>query len=69
MVDEAILNPDEVFEDELGFVVHKIIIDPISEKKYLLRVFYQETSDEVEVISAYKTRKITKYWRGNFNED
>ncbi len=68
-VENALNNPDEAYENEIGFVVHKIITDDINNKKYLLRIFYERTDNEIEVISVYKTSKIKKYWKGARNED
>ena len=64
LVIDALSNPDESFENEIGYVVHKIIVDHQTSKEYLLRVFYLIREGSIEVISAYKTSKLSKYWRG-----
>lgn len=59
----ALDTPDESFGNEMGLVVHKIMENTSISKKYLLRVFYFKRENELEIISAYKTSKIEKYWR------
>jgi len=34
-------------------------------KEYLVRVFVDAGHDQMEVVTAYKTSKIEKYWREN----
>lgn len=36
---------------------------PEAEKTYLLRVFVDIDRDPAEVVSAYRTSKVAKYWR------
>ncbi|MFQ5979582.1 MAG: DUF4258 domain-containing protein [Candidatus Heimdallarchaeota archaeon] len=64
LVQTVLRNPDGSFENEIGFVAHKILIDRATSKQYLLRVFYKMRNEEIEVISAYKTSRISKYLRG-----
>ena len=68
-IKEAIKNPDEQFHNQMGMVVHKILKHDESHDKFLLRVFYKDEEDTILIISAYKTTKIEKYWKGDFNED
>ena len=68
-IKEAIKNPDEKFQNEIGNVVHKVLKDDESRKEYLLRIFYKEEEGRILIISAYKTSKIEKYWKGAKNED
>ncbi len=68
-IKNAIKNPDEHFHNQIGKVVHKIQNDDESQEKYLLRIFYKEEEDRIIIISAYRTSKIEKYWKGEFNED
>jgi hypothetical protein len=35
----------------------------IPEKDYLIRVFIDTDREPVEVVTAYRTTKIEKYWR------
>lgn len=41
----------------------------IKEKEYLLRVVYEEREDIHEVITAYLTSQITRYWEEERDED
>ncbi|UCE13550.1 MAG: DUF4258 domain-containing protein [Candidatus Heimdallarchaeota archaeon] len=68
-IKEAITNPDEQLPNEIGKVAHKVLNDNTTPEKYLLRVFYKEEEDRIFVISAYKTVKIEKYWKGESHED
>ncbi len=63
-IKEAIKNPDEQFHNQIGKIVHKILNDDESQEKSLLRIFYKEEEDRILIISAYKTSKIEKYWKG-----
>ncbi|MHA1974233.1 MAG: DUF4258 domain-containing protein [Candidatus Hodarchaeales archaeon] len=66
---DAIAQPDEQYSNSLGRVIHKLLINDDSKEECLLRVFYKEDNDSITIISAYKTSKIKKYWKGEFNED
>lgn len=68
-IKEGIKNPDEKFQIEIGNVVHKVLKDDESREEYLLRIFYKEEEGRILIISAYKTSKIEKYWKGAKNED
>ena len=68
-IKEAIKNPDEHFNNQIGTVIHKILNEDEFQEKCLLRVFYKEDEDRIVIISAYKTSKIEKYWKGEMNED
>ena len=68
-ITEAIKNPDERFSNQIGMVVHKILNENEFKERCLLRVFYKKEEDSIVVISAYKTSKIEKYWKGEMNED
>jgi hypothetical protein len=37
-------------------------------KKYLLRVIADKVGPDWLIITVYKSSKIKKYWRGDFNE-
>ncbi len=68
-IEESINKPDEKFHNQVGMIIHKIQIDHESQEKCLLRVFYKEDEDRIVIISAYKTSKIKKYWKGEISED
>lgn len=61
-VSEALAKPDQVIEGKKGRkIAHKIT--SLKNKEYLLRIVYTEQRDFVEVITAYLTTRIDKYWR------
>jgi len=43
-------------------IVQNIYYDKIEKKEMLLRVIGFEVSEKFEVITVYKTSKISKYW-------
>lgn len=40
----------------------------LGEKEYLLRVVYEE-GEKIEVVTAYLTSQIKRYWKEDNNED
>jgi hypothetical protein len=60
-IDDAITNPAQVVE---GYgnrkVAQKKLI--LGDKKYLLRVVYEETEEVYIVVTAYLTSQIDRYW-------
>ena len=38
-------------------------------KEYLLRVIYEEREDMYEVVTAYLTSQIERYWKGGEDEN
>ena len=40
--------------------------DKFENKKMLLRIIGERSADNFYVITAYKTSKINKYWKGEF---
>ncbi|MFX0114078.1 MAG: hypothetical protein ACFFB3_05990 [Candidatus Hodarchaeota archaeon] len=61
IVESALRGSDETFDNEIGFVAHKLIVLPPSSKQYLLKISYQLSEQEIEVISVYRTSQIEKY--------
>jgi len=61
-IEEAITNPMQVVE---GYgnrkVAQKKLI--IGDKKYLLRVVYEETEEVYIIVTAYLTSQIDRYWK------
>ena len=63
VVKDAILNPSEVVQGYGGrTVAHKHL--EINEKKFLLRVVYEESENALTVITAYLTTQIDRYSKG-----
>jgi hypothetical protein len=60
-IDDAITNPAQVVE---GYgnrkVAQKMLI--LGDKKYLLRVVYEETEEVYIIVTAYLTSQIDRYW-------
>jgi hypothetical protein len=60
-IEEAITNPMQVVE---GYgnrkVAQKKLI--LGDKKYLLRVVYEETEEVYIIVTAYLTSQINRYW-------
>jgi hypothetical protein len=56
--------PEQTEEQRLGRCVYqRRVADPVEEKMYLLRIFVDVDRAPAEVVSAYRTSKVAKYWR------
>ena len=67
LVRKALSEPEETFSiSESRAVFHFRFTE--KEKTYLLRVIADKVGSEWQVITAYKSSKIKKYWRGDFYE-
>ena len=56
-------NQQQKLHSQKGCViVQNIYFDKMEKKEMLLRVTGFETSEKFEVITVYKTSKISKYW-------
>ena len=66
MVKAVISQPEQRWEIRKGRMLFqsRITIGSL-QKQYLLRVFVDTDRSPPEVVTAYKTSKIEKYWRGN----
>jgi hypothetical protein len=56
-------NPQQIIPAAGGLKVYQSQMDFGSGKIYLLRVIVDENVSPAMVITAYRTRKIEKYWR------
>ncbi len=64
---ETINSPDQTVGGYGGrMVAHKKY--RIGDKEYLLRVVYEE-GEKIEVVTAYLTSQIKRYWKEDKNED
>ncbi len=54
----ALDTPDESFENEMGLIAHKIMENTSTSKKFLLRVFYFQRENELEIISPIKLQRL-----------
>lgn len=67
-VRETINFPEQIVEGYGGRkVAHKKYI--IEGKEYLLRVVYVEKEESNEILTAYLTSQVERYWRGEKDED
>jgi hypothetical protein len=58
-------NPQQKLPSKKGrVIIQNKYFDQEEKKEVLLRVIGFETSEHFEVITAYKTSKINKYWVG-----
>lgn len=63
-VEEVIKSPEQQWYVKKGRVVlQSRLFVAASEKLYLVRVFVDLDRNPPEVVTAYKTSKIEKYWR------
>ena len=64
IVRRVIENPEQHWEVRKGrFVYQARVRMDIPEKDYLVRVFVDTACKPPEVVTAYRTSKIEKYWR------
>jgi hypothetical protein len=63
-VSSVLRAPEQAEEQRPGRCIYqKRVSGPSESKVYLLRVFVDVDRDPVEVVSAYRTSKVGKYWR------
>ena len=66
IVKDVVEFPEQSWESRKGrFLFQKRVNMGDPEKEYLIRVFVDTDPDPIEVVTAYKTSKIEKYWRKN----
>ena len=63
IIQSILTNPDQIVEIRQGRSVYqsKVQFDA-SNKMYLIRVFIDIDREPPEVVTAYRTSKIEKYW-------
>ncbi len=61
-IDRVLKNPEQRFDVRLSRVVLQSRIQE-SGKEFLIRVFVDADRRPAEVVTAYRTTKIGKYWR------
>ena len=63
IVERVLANPEQRYHVRLGRDVlqSRILFD---DKVYLVRVFVDTKQEPAEVITAYRTSNVVKYWRG-----
>lgn len=58
-MEDGLNNPDQISKED-GLTVYQQIFT-LSENRYLLRIFVNETKSPPVVVTAYKTSKLNKY--------
>ena len=61
-VDQVLKNPEQKFDVRPGRVVLQSRIQE-SGREFLIRVFVDVDRRPAEVVTAYRTTKVVKYWR------
>ncbi len=61
-IDQVLKNPEQRFDVRPGRVVLQSRIQE-SGREFLIRVFVDVDRRPAEVVTAYRTTKIAKYWR------
>jgi len=63
-VSSLLRAPEQREEQRPGRCIYqKRVAGPSEDKEYLLRVFVDVDRDPAEIVSAYRTSKVGKYWR------
>jgi hypothetical protein len=62
LVVEVLRQPDQILLVRPGRVVCQSRLSHAEGRDYLLRVFVDVDREPVEVVTAYRTSKIEKYW-------
>ena len=61
---EVLAQPEQIVEMRPGRVVYqRRQVDAETGRTYLLRVVVDVSEDEGVIVTAYRTRKVSKYWR------
>ena len=59
----ALQDPDQVISKGKIKIIHKRYRETSQSKEYLLRIFVEVVGEDWVIRSAYRTSKVTKYWR------
>ena len=62
LVERVLQSPQQKVAEVENVTCYQSRVD-MNEKQYLLRVMVNETTTPAKVVTAYRTSKITKYWR------
>lgn len=64
IIDRVLRNPEQRLEVRAGRVILQSRVQE-SGSEYLVRVFVDIDRAPAEVVTAYRTSKVSKYWRDN----
>lgn len=66
LVRRVLDDPDQVLEIRPGRMVYQSIVEAARpNRRYLLRVFVDVDQRPSEVVTAYSTSRIERYWRSD----
>ena len=66
LIRQVLAHPEQQLAVRVGRVVlQSRLLLPPGPKQYLVRVFADVDRRPAEVVTAYKTSKIVKYWKGD----
>ncbi|HMT10856.1 MAG TPA: DUF4258 domain-containing protein [Ignavibacteria bacterium] len=63
IIEAIIQNPKQILDSENNRKVYQDIVEFKNKKQYVVRVIIEETKGALRVVTAYKSSKISKYWR------
>ena len=64
LVERVLQSPQQMVPEVENVTCYQSRVD-MNGKEYLLRVMVNETITPAKVITAYRTSKVTKYWRAS----
>lgn len=64
LVERVLQSPQQKVPEVENVTCYQSLVD-MNGKEYLLRVMVNETIKPAKVITAYRTSKVTKYWRAS----
>ena len=60
---QTCLYPEQTLSGRKGRkIAQRKFLNSMNKKHYIIRVIFEESVDEIKVVTAYKTSKIKKYW-------
>jgi len=62
-VETVLESPQQIVTERGDLKAYQSIIDFGSGKRFLLRAIVNDTLEPANIITVYRTSKITKYWR------
>jgi hypothetical protein len=63
LLESVLESPQQVVSEQGGKKAYQSQLDFGGGKIFLLRAIVDQTTDPPTVVTAYRTSKITKYWR------
>lgn len=63
LVEEVLAHPQQVIDERQGMKAYQSRVEFPEGRLFLLRVIVSDSARPPVVVTAYRTRKIAKYWR------